>query len=191
MSRVAAYYRTGEDPRPEGGVELLKPHEYGALVLEYESLADFVPAADLAPVRNVLRAHLYEDPKGERAATALLTPAQLAEAKQLMDTSSPVTQRLLAADETRHIQEMAGVSPHGHLAHLSTPVYLLHGEADNIIPAAETLWLSNELPSETLQASLISPVLSHLDLDAKGPTFADQWRLVHFFALILHAAETR
>jgi len=38
---------------------------------------------------------------------------------------------------------------------------------------------------------LISPVISHLDLDGKTPGFRDQWQLVHFFAKILHAAEAR
>ncbi len=86
---------------------------------------------------------------------------------------------------------MAGVSPHGHLATLTTPVYLLHGEGDNIIPSAETLWMENELPSETLKAALISPVLSHLEMNNAGPSLLDHLRLVHFFALILHAAEAR
>jgi pimeloyl-ACP methyl ester carboxylesterase len=86
---------------------------------------------------------------------------------------------------------MAGVSPNGHLAQLETPVFLLHGEADNIIPSAETQWLEKDIPKNEMQASLISPVLSHLDLDDKGPTFADQWRLVRFFAKMLHAAEAR
>jgi dienelactone hydrolase len=40
MSRVAEYYRTGTDVRPDGSVERLPPHEYGALVLEYEDLED-------------------------------------------------------------------------------------------------------------------------------------------------------
>jgi pimeloyl-ACP methyl ester carboxylesterase len=192
MSRVADFYLTGYDQLPDGSVETIKPHEYGALVLEYENLKDFVPApADLEPIRAVLRAHLYEDHAGEIAATARLTPAQLALATQLMDTTSPATRKLLAAAETRHIQEMAGVSPHGHLATLTTPVYLLHGAGDNIIPSAETQWMEAELPSETLKAALISPVLSHLDMDGANPTFADQLRLVHFFALVLHAAESR
>jgi hypothetical protein len=68
-------------------------------------------------------------------------------------------------------------------------VCLLHGAADNIIPAAETRWMETELPSETLQAALISPVLSHLDLNG-APSVLDQLRLVHFFALVLHAAES-
>jgi acetyl esterase/lipase len=189
MSHVVDFYRTGQDPLPNGTEEQLVPHEYGPLVIEYEHLQDFVPPADLAPLHNVLRAHLYEDRPAEKAALAQLNPIQFAEAQQLMDTSSPAARRNLAAAELRHVQDMAGVSPHGHLAQLTTPVYLLHGEGDNIIPAAETLWMEGELPSETLKASLISPVLSHLDMDGKSPGPLDQWRLVHFFALVLHAAE--
>jgi pimeloyl-ACP methyl ester carboxylesterase len=191
MSRVASYYRTGEDERPGGGEETLPPHEYGALVMEYEHLEDFAAAADLAPLRAVLRSHLYEDAAGEKAALAKLNLAQAAEAKQLMDTTSPVTRDLLAKAEMKHIEEMAGVSPQGHLAALTTPVYLLHGEGDNIIPSAETQWMAAELPSTSLKAELISPVLSHLDLDGHAPSAGDRWRLVHFFALLLHDAEAR
>ena len=174
MSRVAAFYRTGTDLLPDGSEETLTPHEYGALVLEYEDLEDFAPQRDLAPIRAVLRAHLYEDRAAEDAALARLNPAQRAQAAQLMDTTSPLTRQRLAAAEARHIHDMASVSPHGHLDHLTTPVYLLHGAADNIIPSAETQWMEAELPSETLKAALISPVLSHLDMDGANPTFLDQ-----------------
>ncbi len=191
MSRVAEYYRTGEDARPNGSEELLPPHEYGALVLEYENLEDFAPKGDLAALRAVLRAHLYEDAAGEKAALAALTPAQLAEAKQLMDTTSTKTRDMLARSEAEHVAGMAGVSPHGHLKGLTTPVYLLHGEGDNIIPSAETMWMESELPSETLQLALISPVISHLDMDGAAPGALDRWKLVHFFALVLRAAEKR
>ena len=191
MGRVAAYYRTGEDSRPGGAPEFLPPHEYGALVMEYEHVEDFVPPADTAPIRAVLRAHLYEDLAAEKAALAALTRVQKAEAAQLMDTTSAMTRGLLAAAESRHIQDMAGVSPHNHLGTLTTPVYLLHGAGDNIIPASETLWMAAELPGTTLQSALISPVLSHLDLDGAQPSALDRWRLIHFFALMLRAAHAR
>jgi pimeloyl-ACP methyl ester carboxylesterase len=191
MSRVANYYLTGKALRPSGEAEVLAPHEYGALVLEYESLEDFVPAADRDAVRLVLRNHLYEDFAGERAALAKLTQGQLAEAKQLMDTTSPTTRRMIAESDARHMAAMASVSPDGRLAQLATPVFLLHGEGDNIIPSAETQWLEKDVPPSEMEASLISPVISHLDLDGKGPGFADQWRLVRFFAQVLHAAEAR
>ncbi len=192
MQRVATFYRTGQDQLPDGNKELLPPNEYGPLVLEYEHLEDFVPQQDLAPLRRVLRAHLYEDEPhsaAEQAALASLTPHQAEEAKVLMDTNSAFTRSLLAKAEAKHVADMAGVSPHGHLAKLTVPVYLLHGEGDNIIPAAETLWMESELPTTTLKAALISPVLSHLDLDGAGPGVTDNLRLLHFFAQILQAAE--
>lgn len=189
MSRVAAYYETGEDERPDGTEETLAPHEYGPLVLEYEHVGEFVPAGDVAAIRAVLRAHLYEDPGAERVALAKLTVTQAIEAKGLMDTSLPATRTALERADERHADDMAAVSPHGRLATLKTPVYLLHGAGDNIIPSAETEWMASELPRKSLKAVLISPVLSHLNLDGAGPTVVDQLRLVHFFAEVLHAAE--
>ncbi|HEV2578750.1 MAG TPA: alpha/beta hydrolase [Acidobacteriaceae bacterium] len=191
MSRVAAYYRTGEDERPNGTEETLAPHEYGPLVLEYEHMGDFVPAQDVAPIRAVLRAHLYEDPAAERVALTSLSEEQKSEVKALMDTTLAATRTALERSDERHVNDMAAVSPHGRLATLKTPVYLLHGAGDNVIPSAETEWMAAELPRSSLKAELISPVLSHLNLDGAGPTIADQLRLVHFFAEVLHAAEVQ
>jgi pimeloyl-ACP methyl ester carboxylesterase len=191
MLRVAEYYLTGRDARPDGSVETLPPHEYGPLVLEYKNLDEFVPAADLEPVRAVLRAHLYEDRAGEAVATRLLNDAQRREARDLMDTSLPATRSAIAASIARHAGDSPGLSPQERLRTLGTPVYLLHGEGDNIIPSAETLWMASELQPDDLKAMLVSPVLSHLDLNGPKPGPMDQWRLVHFFALMIHAAQTR
>jgi pimeloyl-ACP methyl ester carboxylesterase len=191
MDHVAKYYLTGSEARPDGTVERLTPHEYGALVLEYEHLEDFVPAEDEAAIRPVLREHLYEDKAAEKLAEANLSDRQRLEAAVLMDSNSAVTRAKLAAANLKHLEEMQGLSPHGMLRTMSTPVYLLHGEADNIIPAAETLWMASELPGSSLQEALVSPVLSHLDLDGAKPGVWDQWRLVHFFALVMHAAERK
>ena len=90
----------------------------------------------------------------------------------------------------KHDAELKGISPRGVLRTMTTPVYLLHGEADNIIPSAETLWMASELPKVSLQAMLVSPVISHIDFEHSNPTVMDQWRLVHFFALVMHALQT-
>ena len=50
--------------------------------------------------------------------------------------------------------------------------------------------MASELPSESLQAVLVSPVISHIDMEGGSPGLLDQWRLIHFFALVMHAAET-
>jgi dienelactone hydrolase len=190
MAHVEDFYLTGEEMRPDGSVQRLKPHDYGTLVLEYEHLDDFVAARDEASIRPVLQEHLYEDAQAEKAAFAQLTLQQHAKVMQLFDAESPVTKAELAADEKEHLEEMSEVSPHGKMASLMIPVYLLHGESDNIIPSAETLWMASELPKTTLKAELISPVLSHLDFNST-PTAGDQWRLVHFFANVLCAAENK
>jgi pimeloyl-ACP methyl ester carboxylesterase len=191
MLRVAEYYLTGRDARPDGYTEALPPHEYGPLVLEYEHVEEFVPARDLEPVRTVLRAHLYEDRQGEAAAMQLLNDVQRREARDLMDTTLPATRAAIAASIARHAGDSAGISPQGRLRTLRTPVYLLHGEGDNIIPSAETLWMASELQPDDLKAMLVSPVLSHLDLNGPKPGVMDQVRLVHFFALMIHAAESK
>ncbi len=190
MNRVAQYYRTNEDERPNGTTELLPAHEYGPLVLEYEYVEDFVPKQDIAVIRAVLRAHLYEDKAAETAAETKLNERQKAEALDLMDAASAKTRGLIAAAAAKHADELNGLSPRGHLKTMVTPVYLLHGQGDNIIPSAETLWMASELPSVTLQAMLVSPVISHLDFEGAKPGLWDQWRLIHFFALVMHAAET-
>jgi pimeloyl-ACP methyl ester carboxylesterase len=191
MDRVAEYYRTGEDVRPNGTTEVLPAHEYGPLVLEYEYVEDFVPRRDVAAVRSVLRAHLYEDKAAEEAAAAKLNEVQKREALELMDAASPATRALIAKVTAKHISELDGLSPGGRLKKMTTPVYLLHGQADNIIPSAETLWMASELPAVSLQAMLVSPVLSHIDFEGSSPGVWDQWRLIHFFALVLRAAESK
>jgi pimeloyl-ACP methyl ester carboxylesterase len=105
-----------------------------------------------------------------------------------MDASSAETQTRLAAANRKYAKEMRVLSPHGRLKGMTTPVFLLHGEADNIIPSAEALWMASELPGTSLRAMLISPVLSHLDMD-RAPGSIDQWRLLHFFAEVMRAAE--
>jgi dienelactone hydrolase len=191
MAHVANYYLTGQEMRPDGTIERLKPHEYGPLVLEYEHLEDFVPAEDEAAIRPVLREHLYENKSAEELAEAKLNTQQKAEAAELMDANSAVMKAKLTASDVKHAGGMEELSPHGVLQTMTTPVYLLHGEADNIIPSAETLWMAHDLPRKTLKEALISPVLSHVNLDEAKPRVWDQWRLVHFFALVMHAAERK
>jgi dienelactone hydrolase len=189
MARVTEYYETGSDARPDSSVETLAPHEYGPLVIEYEHLEDFVPPQDLVPVRAVLRAHLYEDKVAEAQASLALNGPQKRETLALMDATSAETKLRIASVLVKYAAEMGRLSPSGKLKTLKVPVYLLHGEGDNVIPAAETQWMANELPKPMLSAMLVSPVLSHVNLDGASPGTRDEWRLMHFFALVMEAAE--
>ena len=191
MGRVATYYRTGADQRPDNSTELLPAHEYGPLVLEYEYVEDFVPPPDVRGIRASLRAHLYEDKAAETVAKFRLNERQKAEFNELLDPESQWTRGLIQQAIRKHADELDDLSPRAHLRTMSTPVYLLHGQADNIIPSAETLWMASELPSVALQAMLVSPVISHVDFGGGKPGLWDTWRLIHFFALVMHATETQ
>lgn len=188
MQRVARYYRTGQDIRPDGSVQILAAHEYGPLVMEYEHLEDFASATDRVALGSVLKEHLYEDGAGEQKALQRLTPAQRVAIAQLMKTADARTVTLLAANETKHAREMEAVSPDGNLQAVGVPVFLLHGEADNVIPSAETLWLAQGLRPQMLGGALVSPLISHVEM-GKSPGAADAWRLVNFIARMMRRAE--
>ncbi|WP_263419369.1 CocE/NonD family hydrolase [Terriglobus albidus] len=188
MQRVARYYRTGQDLRPDGSVQILAAHEYGPLVMEYEHMEDFVPTADRLALSSVLKEHLYEDSAGEQKALQTLTPAQRRIATQLLKTADARTVTLLAANETKHAREMDAVSPDRNLQAVRVPVFLLHGEADNVIPSAETLWLAQGLRPQVLEGALVSPLISHVEM-GKSPGAGDEWRLVDFIARMMRQAE--
>lgn len=188
MQRVARYYRTGKAVRPDGTVETLAAHEYGPLVMEYEHVDEFVPAADRVALSAVLKQHLYEDVPAEQMAMSGLTAAQKLEVAQLLKADNARTLTLLAANETRHAREMEAVSPDRDLKAVRTPVFLLHGEADNVIPASETLWLAKGLRPEVLQGALVSPLISHVEMGI-SPGMRDEWRLVDFMANVLRTAK--
>jgi hypothetical protein len=58
-----------------------------------------------------------------------------------------------------------------------------------IASAGETEWLKRDVPGRSLRMALISPVLSHLDLD-RSPTLADKLKLVHFMSDFLRDADS-
>ena len=56
-----------------------------------------------------------------------------------------------------------------------------------LIPASETLWLAKEVPQDHLQAALVTPVLSHVNM-TDGPSIGDRAKVVHFIAGMLEEA---
>jgi pimeloyl-ACP methyl ester carboxylesterase len=84
--------------------------------------------------------------------------------------------------------QLSAISPQGKLGALHTPVFLLHGATDDIIPSTETLWLAKDIPKPYLRAALITPAFSHVDPD-KHSVWTDQVRLVEFLAGVLRNAD--
>ena len=107
----------------------------------------------------------------------------------LLDHKSDTLAPEFLARIPRHQDEMALVSPRGHLDSLRVPVLLLHGSGDNVIPAAETLWLASEVRPQYLRQALISPVITHVEVGGK-PSRKDEWALVRFMADMLKEADS-
>jgi len=156
------------------------------LILAYSHLEDFFSVADVPVAREALRQWLWEQPQAMKTAAAL-SPAGKNELDLLLHHREQLREALLK-EITLHKEEMDAVSPHGHVAQLHTPVFLLHGAGDTVIPSSETLWLAKDVPAAELRASLISSALVHVDMENKV-TWQQQWQLVDFMAQVLDATE--
>jgi pimeloyl-ACP methyl ester carboxylesterase len=186
MPRVARFFAANVIISPDGVETPLQAHEYGALVLAYSHLEDFFSAADVLIARQSLRQWLWEQPDAMKTAAAL-SPGGKHELDLLLHHREQLREPLLR-EITLHKEEMEAISPHGHLAQLHAPVFLLHGAGDTVIPASETLWLAKDVPASELKASLVSSALVHVDMGNKV-TWQQQWQLVDFMAQVLDATE--
>ncbi len=187
LGRVSRFFVTDEAPVPGGETKKLHAHGYGVMVLVYSHVEDFFPAEDVPAARDALRLWLWEKRDDARAAAARLSPASKAKIDGLFDVGIGTMGPELLAQIDRHREEMARVSPHGHLGSIRANVYLLHGEGDTVIPATETLWLAQDVPAERLRNALVSPAIEHVEL--KAPSAADKWALVHFMGQVLSEAD--
>lgn len=188
LARVSRFLATSEEELPNGGTAHLAAHDYGAAVFVYGHLPQFFAAEDLPTAREALRYYLWEQP--EKAAPFL--PSLSASGRETMEfllarDIARLRPRLLSAIRADK-EELAALSPHGHIAALRAPVFLLHGSEDSVIPPAETLWLARDIPPAALRAVLITPMFSHVDLKGSAP-WRDELRLVHFMGSVLHAVE--
>jgi dienelactone hydrolase len=180
LSRLAHFYITGTEPRPDGSVQTAQPNHFGAPLLEYTALAYLVPPKDREAIEPVLSAVLFDGRALTPEMESALLPSQRTELEALLANPPDKVKLLDLAKEDA--ADMAAVSPHGHLAGLSAHVFLLHGLDDNYIPSAEAEWTAHDLPPGKLDAMLITPVVSHIMLGGKSIVWMDKWRLIHFMA---------
>jgi pimeloyl-ACP methyl ester carboxylesterase len=180
LGRLAHFYITGTEPRPDGSVQAAQPNHFGAPLLEYTALAYLVPPKDREAIEPVLSAVLFDGRTLTPEMESPLLPAQRTELENLLATP-PDKARLLQLAQ-QDAADLASVSPHGHLADLSAHVFLLHGLDDDYIPSAEAEWTAHDLPPGKLDGMLITPVVSHIMLGGKSIVWMDKWRLIRFMA---------
>jgi len=184
LERVSGFLMENQIARPDGTTLHMPAHEYGPLVLIYSHVEDFFPPAEVDVAHNALRLLLWEKVEESRKQAALLSLPSRQKMDLLYQHNPQVLDAEMKQAIDRHQAEMAPVSPHGHLAALHVPVFLLHGAADNIIPPSELLWLQRDVPPAALVNALISPAISHVAMEG-DPSFEDRVRIVHFMAQVL------
>jgi dienelactone hydrolase len=183
LARVLRFFVRQQIESPEGR-QRATAHEYGLAILVYEHVDRFVPVADRALVRDAFRHWLRED---RPTALARIARRSTPEAERLFALLTTGRLRTLGPELERIIHEreaaLLALSPRGRMSSVKAPIYLLHGETDDVIPAAEARWAELEL-SSVEHAVLVSPVLRHVDR-ADAPKLGDQMKLVHFVSRLL------
>ncbi|MEO6120159.1 MAG: hypothetical protein ABIP12_05660 [Terriglobales bacterium] len=186
LSRVATFYATGEIAGADGRTIKTRAHEYGPLVIVFGSVEDFFSPADAPIAKEAMRLLLYEEVAAAKAKADALSPPGRKRMQELFSHEHSGIQPVLLKNIERNRPRLLGLSPAGKLQALEVPVLLLHGAGDDIIPASELHWLEREIPPDMLKQSLVTPLLSHVDL--QNVTLRDRLAVVHFMAILLQMA---
>jgi dienelactone hydrolase len=178
---------------PGAAKDLPPPHDYGAALMLRTSLPLVVPADQVAPLDRAITRFLD-------ASSAVSTDAE--EAKRLFgqaeaaERSLPEPARTLMhgvnarnlallgprlAPLSEEIGGAPGLSPVRSPA-TRVPVFLLHGDRDNVIPSPESVELQRYLAAagNTRVELLLTPLLSHADARTAA-RFSDHWNLISFW----------
>lgn len=191
LRRLARYYAGRDIEGPDGRVHAGAAHPYGARVIIHAHAEHFFPPADVPIARELLGRWLGGDMRAARQQVGRLSPDGRAAMAEALDYRNRAP---LGGPMLRAVAEEDGpldaASPVGKLADVDIPVFVVHGEADPIIPSSESRWLARELAGKPDVRVLITPVLRHAEM-SEPPGLADYADIVGFMAAILRAAGPR
>jgi dienelactone hydrolase len=197
LPRVMHYLATGEEA-PAAGVTTRPPHDYGVAVILY-GLADrgVVPGDQVQALREGIGTFLLASQltlvnmdqanamfaKARELATPLPEPSHTylsyvndRNVAKLGPALTPYLQALGADDPA--------LSP-DRASPPQAPVYLLHGQEDNVIPAAESVVLADYLRGKGVEVHLlISELITHAEVDRTAAA-TETLKLVGFWAGVL------
>ena len=188
LARVAIFFATDQISLPDGRIEEHESDQYGALVLIYADVESFFEKPDQAGAREAIRLWLGERLEEARTAAQSLSPAAQARLEALFRHERDTVRDKLVSEIRLHSAELLEVSPRGRLGALRVPVFLIHGVGDKVIPTSETEWLAREVPAEYLRRALITPVLSHADVQT-NLGLREYWEVLSFMRDVLVEAE--
>lgn len=193
LPRVMTYLCSG----PAADDRVRPPHDYGASVMAYGAVDRLVPPDQAGPLRDALRTFLdagnAQGTNPDEAARLLVDAERLA--ADLPEPARGVMRDTLARDAIAlgrrllpYIEEFGGapaLSPERSPV-TGAPVFLLHGEDDDVVPATEATALALDLARRGHRAVTleITPLISHADVRPAGSA-GDAWSLLRFWKAVL------
>jgi pimeloyl-ACP methyl ester carboxylesterase len=197
LRRVMRYLATGITPTVEG-MKPEPPHDYGVAVILY-GLADrgAVPIEQVPALRSAIETFLLasqltvssQEAADKTFARAREMAAALPEpSRTYMNYVNDRAVSKLGPILVPHLDQLGADDPalSPELAPPpAAPVYLLHGNHDNIIPPAESVLLGNYLRTKGAEVDvLLSGLITHAQV-SESATASDAWELIRFWAGIL------
>ena len=196
LARVMRYLATGEAPAVDG-LEVHPPHDYGVAVILYGLAPEVVPTDQVEALRHAIATFLLA------SQLTLVDPdeatATFVKARELQAALPEPSGTYMSFVNDRAVDRLGPVlAPHlpvsvGDDPSLSpeaappptAPVYLLHGNADTVIPAAESAMLAAHLRRRQADVRvLMSGVITHAEADRTAPA-TEVWELIRFWASVL------
>ena len=195
FQRVVRYLCSGEEPPAadiENAPKVPVPHDYGVAIVALDLAGELVPADQVDPLKaGILKflhaSHLalFDQKQAEREfAEARAQEAAIGEPGRtflhLVNGRDVKALGQMLLPHVANLGDDAALSPDRSPAP-DVPVFLLHGAEDNVVPALETLLLGRHLERHTKVHVLLTPLISHAEVD-KPATTTDVVHLVRFWA---------
>ncbi len=195
FQRVVRYLCSGIEP-PAPGIDnappVPAPHDYGVAIVALDLAERIVPPAQVEPLKTGIltflhASHLalFDQKKAEEEfARARAMEATLGEPGRtflhLVNARDVKTLGPMLLPHVANLGDDPALSPDQSPAP-DAPVFLLHGVEDNVVPALETLRLARHLESRTTVHVLLTPLISHAEVD-RPATASEVIALVRFWA---------
>ena len=189
--RVLRYLCSGR--LPDGRV--VPPHDYGVVIALYGAAHRVVPPEQVESLQHAIRVFLNAS-----HLDMVDKPRASKEFQRARDIAAELPEpaaRLMRAVNARDVETIGPLllpllGSYGDAAALSpersppptSPVYLLHGTDDNVIPAVESTLLARHLDAHTRVRHLVSPLITHAEVD-RAASVLDAWRVIALWSDLL------
>jgi len=195
LGRVLRYLATGEAVQAPG-VVTHPPHDYGVAVILYAGADRVVPPEQVASLREGIGTFLL---------ASQLTLVNMDQANAMFQKARDMVKPLPEPSATyltyindRNVKALGPIlvphigldadpaaSPERAPLPPAAPVFLLHGDDDTVIPAAESVVLGEYLRQKGVAVHvLLSQIITHAELD-RSAAASESWKLIAFWADVL------